>query len=130
MKKKLIFLVMLVCLTALNFIGCDMENTGYQVETYVITYSTYSNRPSGVTDNEALSYVKDASGTVSKGNRWHSNIDGVKDYLTETLGNLSNLNEVVSWIESDYTTVIWFSPGLFSPTQDYYFFYVENNNNK
>jgi hypothetical protein len=130
-KKSSSFgLLILILFFGIIIYGCDVDDSGYKIQTYKITYSTYTNRPAGITDDKALSYVKNAYGTVSEGSVWHSRINGVKDLLTEKLGYLSNMNEVLGWIESDYTTVIWFSPGLLSTVQDNYFFYVENNNQK
>jgi hypothetical protein len=128
MKKKLFFSAILVCLLVLNFVGCDMENTGYQLEYYKITSSTYSNRPSDATNQEQLSYAKNAAGTGSKGTYWSSSFDGLKDKLLEITGALSVSNDIVSSINGQHITTVWYSPGLLSSKQDYWFFYIENNN--
>ena len=111
-------------------VGCDEDNTGYQLEYYKITSSTYNNRPSGVTAEEHLSYVKRASGTGNKINYWTTSYDSLEKKILEVSGYYSISASFKTAIQEQYATVSYSGPGLWNPNSDYWFFYINNNNNK
>ena len=117
--------LVLLALFGLAFISCGMR--GYSAECYIISSSTYSNRPSDATPEEALSYVKNASGTSSNGKHWCNNDSGLRDYFSEKCGYLSNMDSIISEINQKDVSAFWYAPGILSTKTDYLFFYVENN---
>jgi hypothetical protein len=127
MKMKLLLSVMLVTILVLSFIGCDMD-TGYQVEYYKITGSTYDSRPSDASDSAQLSYAKNANGSGGKNTFWVGTYDKLEEKLLEITGAYSITDELKNKIKSQYITTIWYQPGLFQ--NDYWFFYIENNEYK
>ncbi|MBP3562336.1 MAG: hypothetical protein J6J67_07545 [Treponema sp.] len=127
MKKFTRFLGILAVIVGLGFSlsSCNMDITGYKVEYYVITPSIYNNRPSDVTPEEALDYVKNL--TSGKHTYWCGSENELREFFTEKIGYISNLDEVIDDINNNSTSVRWYKPGLLSTVDDYYFFYVKNN---
>lgn len=129
MKKFTRFLGIIAVIVGLGFSlsSCNMDETGYKIQYYVITPSIYNNRPSGVTPEEALDYVKNSAQRGKRGSFWSKNENRVREFFTEKLGYISNLDEVIDDINNNSTSVRWYKPGLLSTVDDYYFFYVKNN---
>jgi uncharacterized lipoprotein YehR (DUF1307 family) len=125
--SKLFGIIALVAVIVFSMAGCDM-NTGYQIEYYIITSSTYNNRPSDATHAEKLSYIKNSSGVGKKSTYQCSDEKGLRDFFTEKLGYLSDLDSVIQQINQQEVSTFWYSPGLFSISSDYWFFYIENRN--
>ena len=127
---KIFGIIAFIALIGFSMIGCDMENTGFQLEWYKITSETYNNRPTGVSAGEQLSYVKNSTGTGSKNTFWSSNYNQLEEKLLEVSGALSISSELKAAIQGNYETTAYSSPGLWNIFSDYWFFYIENNNNK
>ena len=102
-----------------------MNITGYKVEYYVITPSIYNNRPSNVTPEEALDYVKNL--TSGKHTYWCGSENGLRKFFTEKIEYISNLDEIIDYINSTSSSALWYKPGLLATVDEYYFFYVKNN---
>jgi|TergutMp193P3_1026864.scaffolds.fasta_scaffold179536_1 hypothetical protein len=130
--KKLFGIIVFIAVIVLSMAGCDMENRGYQTYYYEITAATYNSRPTGtgVSYDEHLSYVKNAAGTKSGQKHWSAGIDNTREYLSDKMGIVSNLDEIISWIEGQYVTVFYKAPGFLNFGKPYMFFYIENNNLK
>ena len=130
MKKlfKLLVSLVLLALVGFSFVGCGMR--GYSIACYIISSSTYSNRPVDASPEEELSYVKNASGTSSDGKHWCNNDSGLRDYFSEKCGSLSNMDSIISDINQNEVSAFWYAPGILAINKNYLFFYVENNNFK
>jgi uncharacterized lipoprotein YehR (DUF1307 family) len=126
--SKLFGIIAFVAVIVFSMVGCNMEDTGYQVEYYIITSSTYNNRPSNATHAETLNYVKNSSGVGKKSTYWCSNEQGLRDFFTEKLGYISNLDSMIQQINQQEVSAWWHIPGLLSTSRDYWFFYIENRN--
>jgi hypothetical protein len=107
-----------------------MDNTGYRMEYYEITSLAWENRPSDASPSEQLTYVKTRTGTGSKKTYWTSSFDNLLEKLKEVSGHLTISKDLEDSIKAQYITTAWSSPGLFNPTSGYWFFHIENNNNK
>ena len=127
MKKFTRFLGILAVIVGLGFSlsSCNMDTTGYKVEYYVITPSIYNNRPSNVTPEEALDYVKNL--TSGKHTYWCGSENGLRKFFTEKIEYISNLDEIIDYINSTSSSALWYKPGLLATVDEYYFFYVKNN---
>ena len=130
MKKNRVFLLgILVMVLALGMtvVGCvDHDNTGFQVEYYEITSAILGNRPSGVTPEAHLSYVKRASGNNKKGDVWLSSYEAVEKKIREE-GGISSISDASKTaILGQYTSVVY-TNAIFSPEM---FFYIKNNYHK
>ena len=127
MKKitRILGIFAVVAGLAISLIGCNMNENGYKIEYYVITPSIYNNRPSGMTPEEALEYVKNL--TSGKHTYWCNSETYLREFFTEKLGYISNLDEIIDYINNNSTSALWYKPGLLSTIDDCYFFYVSNN---
>ena len=131
MKKntfKILEIIAIVAIIGFSMTACDMENTGYLVEYYEITSSTYSALSSINTADEQLKYVKNATGASKKRNFWTTSFDAFKDKIYEISG-ASLTSDISSRIQGQYITALRTSPGLINWDKGYWFFYIQNNNN-
>lgn len=127
MKKFTRFLGILAVVVGLGFSlsSCNMDKMGYKIEYYVITQNTYyylQDRLSTSTPEELLNYVKNLQNS-KKQTYWCSSENGVRDFLTEKLTTIYNLEELIDFINSRSTSCI-IADQLFG---DDYFFYIKNN---
>lgn len=128
MKKLCIRLGIIAIMMVLGFllVGCNMDKSGYKVTWFLIDSDIYYNRPDYVTPEESLAYVENLTSQHSV--YWTSSATGVGDFLTEKCGNISNLDDVIETITLNDSSAFYYAPGILSTVQDYYFFYIKNNN--
>ena len=127
---KWVGIIVVVAIIGFLMISCDIENTGYQMEYYQITSTTYNNSPTGVSASEHLSYVKNATGTGGKNTYWSNKYDQLEKKILEVSGASSISSGLKESIQGNYETPIYSSPGYFNSQSGYWFFFIENNNNK
>jgi hypothetical protein len=74
-------------------------------------------------------YVRKAPGTATAKQYGTDSLDSLKEKMTEICG--ADVSDATSsLIEGQHITTLWCTPGLLSVFDDYWFFYIENNNVK
>ena len=124
MLKKLL-LGFWALLVIFGIMGCSLLSD-YEIRRFTINASIYQNRPSNVTTEEHLEYIKGYKDRDAI--HWLSNEEQLRDYFYESCGYISNMDEIIQEILVNKTCAFYYAPGLLSSVDDYYFFYVTNNN--
>lgn len=126
MKKLIKHLGIFTVIVGIVFflVGCNMS--GYRVQWFKINSSIYADRPSNATADEHLQYIEVS--TSQNNVYFASDEDGLREFFTEKCGYLSNLDDVMQQITEKKVSIFYYAPGILSTVEDYYFFYVENNN--
>lgn len=132
MKKfwKVFGITVFFWVIGMYFIGCDMNSTGYKVEYYSITYATYMKSETFSSNEEALEYVKKASGTGDRHTYWcgGKRAERLRSFFKDK-GHFSDdfIDKIVQGIDENETFAVWSAPDLFV-FDDCRFFYIKNNN--
>ena len=123
--KRLSIIALLLGIS-LIFAGCDMDHQGCKVTFFEITDEIYYGLDNYSDPDEKLAYVKAATKTKG-GTYWCDSPEGLRDFLNEKCGYLSNMNAIIQEVSQNRIVTKRYRPGILSTVDKLYFFYIKNN---